>query len=45
MNPRRALLALVAAAYAAVACWHVNGDRLHKNTHLSSKERGHANQA
>ena len=35
MKPRRTLLALVVVAYAAVACWHVMGGWLHKNTHVS----------
>lgn len=45
MNRRHALLALIVVAYAAAAYWHITGGERHRNTHLSSKERGHANQA
>jgi hypothetical protein len=46
MKPRRALLALIVVAYAAVAAWLITEPVWrHRNTHLSSKERGHADQA
>jgi hypothetical protein len=35
MTPRRALLALIVVAYAAVAAWLIAEPVLHKNTHVS----------